>query len=89
MKLPKLQHILLTALLSMPLVVPLSHGNNHGSGVSLQQAAAIAQKTYAGKVIRSEAAQRGGRQIYIIRLLNKGRVKEVTIDSQSGRIINP
>lgn len=73
----------------MPLFMPLGHANNHSSGISLKQAAAIAQQTYAGKVIRSEIAQLGGRQIYIIRLLKEGRVKEVSIDSKSGRIINP
>ena len=85
MKLPKLPHILLTALL----FIPPSQANDSSAGISLQQAAAIAQQTYSGKVIRSEVAQRGGRQIYVIRLLKKGRVKEVSIDSQSGKILTP
>ncbi|WP_286236612.1 PepSY domain-containing protein [Neptuniibacter halophilus] len=57
--------------------------------LSLKQATEQATRTLGGKVVKADTIARDGRAIYKIRLLNDGHVKEVLIDSQSGKTIKP
>jgi uncharacterized membrane protein YkoI len=57
-------------------------------GVSLQQATAMAQMRYAGRVVRAEPVQMGDRLVYEIRILgDDGRVRTVRIDAQTGTFL--
>jgi uncharacterized membrane protein YkoI len=54
--------------------------------VSLEQAIAMAQSRYRGRVVRAETTTRGGRVQHEIRILGEdGRVRNVRIDAQSGQ----
>lgn len=59
------------------------------AGISLQEATDTALKQFGGEVIKSESNKQNGTSVYVIRLLSNGRVKEVHIDSQSGKVIAP
>lgn len=59
------------------------------TGVTLQQATAKAVQQFGGEVIKSEVNKQNGTPVYVIRLLTKGRIKEVLINSQNGKVISP
>lgn len=59
------------------------------AAISLQQATDTALKKFGGEVIKSESNKQNGTPVYVIRLLSNGRVKEVHIDSQTGKVIAP
>jgi hypothetical protein len=55
-------------------------------GVSLQQAIAMAQQRYPGKVVRAETKQQNGRRVHEIRILgDDGRVRTVRYDADDRR----
>ena len=57
--------------------------------VDLKRAVKIAQDAFGGEVVKAdEVVQRGQRQ-FQIRLVNKGRVRDVLVDAATGRILNP
>jgi uncharacterized membrane protein YkoI len=59
-----------------------------GGGVSLQQATAMAQMRYPGRVVRAEPVQMGDRVVYEIRILgDDGRVRTVRIDARTGQFL--
>lgn len=59
-----------------------------GGPVTLEQAIAMAQGRYRGRVVRAETKMRGGRTEHEIRILGEdGRVRNVRIDAQSGRFL--
>lgn len=58
-----------------------------GGGISLQQAVALAQQRFNGRVLRAETVTRGGRQVHEILLLDDGRARTVRIDAQSGQFM--
>ena len=59
-----------------------------GGGVSLQQATAMAQMRYQGRVVRAETVQMGDRVVHEIRILgDDGRVRTVRIDAQTGAFL--
>lgn len=56
-------------------------------GLSLDEAVARAEQQFSARVVRAEEKRRGDRRIYRIRLLSSdGRVFDVTVDAESGRI---
>ncbi|WP_341937653.1 PepSY domain-containing protein [Marinimicrobium sp. C2-29] len=56
--------------------------------ISASQAAAIVQKHYGGKVLKVQSTQKNGRLIYRVKiLLDNGRVRNVGVDAQSGRLL--
>jgi hypothetical protein len=56
--------------------------------VSLEQATAMAQRQYSGRVVRAETKNRGGRTEHEIRILgDDGRVRTVRIDAQTGQFL--
>ena len=55
-------------------------------GVTLQQAIAMAQQRYQGKVVRAETKSQNGRRVHEIRILgDDGRVRTVRYDADDGR----
>jgi uncharacterized membrane protein YkoI len=54
------------------------------SGVSLQQAKAMAERRFKAKVISEETRQEGDRKIYVLRLLNDKESWVVRVDASTG-----
>jgi uncharacterized membrane protein YkoI len=53
----------------------------------MDQAVRMAERRYKARVVRVESIKRGGRTVYVLRLLDqRGRVFTVRIDASSGRI---
>jgi uncharacterized membrane protein YkoI len=77
-----------------PMVASARHDKNHTdsnepprstAGISKDQAIEIAQRRYKARVVRAEAADNGGRRVYVLRMLSdEGRVWTVRIDAQTG-----
>ena len=57
--------------------------------LSPKQAMEIAVKHAEGSVIKTEASEHNGRAVYVIRVVNEGRVKDILVDSLSGEIVKP
>jgi uncharacterized membrane protein YkoI len=58
------------------------------SGMSLDQAVAMAERRYKARVVRADARKEEGRTIYVLRLLNdSGRVWTVRIDADTGAVL--
>lgn len=54
-------------------------------GLSMDEAVDLAQRRYNARVVRAEVSERGGRRVYLLRLLSAdGRVFNVRIDAASG-----
>jgi uncharacterized membrane protein YkoI len=49
----------------------------------------IATKHEAGNVIKTEASEHNGRAVYVIRIVNEGRVRDILVDSLNGKIVTP
>ena len=59
---------------------PLQRG-----GMSLQQAIALAQQSYRGRVVRAETKSQNGRRVHEIRILgDDGRVRTVRYNADGG-----
>lgn len=59
----------------------------HAEGLSLDAAVARAEKQYNARVVRAEEKRSGERRVYQIRLLSSdGRVFDVTVDAETGRM---
>src|SRR5690242_18645415 len=57
------------------------------AGLTLDQAIAMAERTYKARVVRADTQHEGDRIVYVLRLLNgAGRVWTVRVDAQSGRM---
>lgn len=56
---------------------------------SVKQASEIAQEAYGGQVVKAEEADVEGKTVYVIRVVNEGRVRDVKIDPDDGKILNP
>ena len=70
-------------------MLPLHSSHAAPKGITLQQAAEKAVQQFGGEVVKSEVNKQNGTPVYVIRLLTKGRVKEVLINSQNGKVISP
>jgi uncharacterized membrane protein YkoI len=57
------------------------------AGVSLDEAVAMVRNRYGGKVIGADTVEEHGRKVHVIKLLSdKGRVRTVKVDAESGKI---
>ena len=56
--------------------------------ITLKQATETAVSSFGGSVLKTETAERDGRSVYKIRLVNSGRVKVILVDIHSGKILN-
>lgn len=54
------------------------------SGISMQQAKAMAERRFKAKVISQETRQEGDRKIYVLRLLNDKESWVVRVDATTG-----
>ncbi|KXJ50025.1 PepSY domain-containing protein [Neptuniibacter pectenicola] len=85
------QH-LRVAVLFTSLLVSFSHNalaNDQQGVLSPKQAMEIATKHEAGNVIKTEASEHNGRAVYVIRIVNEGRVRDILVDSLNGKIVTP
>ena len=85
------QH-LRVAVLFTSLLVSVSHNalaNDQQGVLSPKQAMEIATKHEAGNVIKTEASEHNGRAVYVIRIVNEGRVRDILVDSLNGKIVTP
>ena len=56
-----------------------------GRPMSLDEAVDAAQRRYNARVVRAEVEDRGGRRVYVLRLLSSdGRVFNVRVDAATG-----
>lgn len=81
-------NVVMTVMLSTCLVAPVAAAAPP-SPLSLKQAIQIAMESTGGDVIKTESSEYKGRSVYRIRLVNEGRVKDILIDSQNGKVITP
>ena len=85
------QHLRI-AVLFTSLLIGFSHNafaNGQENVLSPKQAMKIATKHSAGNVIKTEASEHNGRAVYVIRIVNEGRVKDILVDSLNGKIVKP
>ena len=55
--------------------------------ISMDEAIDLAQRRYNARVVRAEVSDRGGRRVYLLRLLSDdGRVFNVRVDAATGSI---
>lgn len=70
--------------------LPVRDGGGRGgrvtadSGISMQQAKAMAERRFKAKVISGETRQEGDRKIYVLRLLNDKESYIVRVDAATG-----
>ena len=58
--------------------------------VTLDQAVELVRNQQKGRVLSAETRRQNGDSVHVIKLLNKqGRVKQIRIDSTSGRRVLP
>jgi uncharacterized membrane protein YkoI len=64
---------------------PHRHRPQAGPTLSREQATVLVQKRYGARVVRTDIEQRGGREVFVFRLLSAGsKVWTVRIDAESG-----
>jgi hypothetical protein len=57
------------------------------AALTLDQAVALAERTYNARVVRADTQHDGERVVYVLRLLNAaGRVWTVRVDAQTGQM---
>ena len=56
---------------------------------SVKQATEIAQQAYGGQVVKAEETDVEDKKVYVIRVVNEGRVRDVMVDPEDGTILNP
>ncbi|KGK42397.1 hypothetical protein LH51_07725 [Nitrincola sp. A-D6] len=56
---------------------------------SLKQASEIALETFAGQVVKAEETEVDHKPVFLIRIVNDGRVRDVMINPEDGEILNP
>jgi len=74
----------------------LAHRHEHESEaaalaqtkISLQQAVDTATAAVPGQVLSAELDERRDQTAYFVEVVDQGRIYEVTIDSQSGKVID-
>ena len=57
--------------------------------ISLKQASEIAQEAFGGQVVKAEEAEVDEKPVFLIRVVNDGRVRDVIISPDDGEILNP
>lgn len=73
-----------TELTSIPPVL-----RSPGARVNLVEASEIARQAHGGEVIKAELTRYKGFRVYMVRLLEEGRVRDVLIDAASGALLEP
>ncbi len=88
----------LAAGLLAALVLPASAESFDDSGlpnatgsqrVDLVQASRIARMELGGEIIKAELTRYHGADVYMVRLLDQGRVREALVDASTGKMLLP
>lgn len=75
------------AILGLSLSAP---GLSQESGeIDLKRAAEIALEAFGGQVLKAEEIEESGQHLFHIRLVNEGRVRDVMIEADTGRVVTP
>lgn len=56
---------------------------------SLKRASEIAQDAFGGQVVKVEEVDVDDKPVFLIRIVNDGRVRDVMINPDNGEILNP
>ncbi|WP_168927389.1 PepSY domain-containing protein [Nitrincola alkalilacustris] len=75
------------ALLGLSLSAPAL--SQEADVIDLKRAAEIALETYGGQILKAEEVEEEGQQLFHIRLVNEGRVRDVKIEADTGRVVTP
>ncbi|WP_409524182.1 PepSY domain-containing protein [Nitrincola sp. MINF-07-Sa-05] len=75
------------ALIGLSLSIPAL--TQDAGEIDLKRAAEIALEAYGGQVLKAEEVEEDGQQLFHIRLVNEGRVRDVKIEADSGRVVAP
>lgn len=87
-----------TALLLMATALSASAAEDGESGaavtgaaqpVNLLEASQLARDALGGAIIKAELTRFEGKDAYLVRLLEEGRIRDVLIDAASGRMLSP
>lgn len=83
------KQLLLRSLLTLSLAMGCSQITlaTESTTVTLKEAMIKATEVTGGEVIKTETTQFRDRAVYKIRLVKEGRVKDVLIDSQNGKVL--
>ncbi len=57
--------------------------------VDLVQASRIARMELGGEIIKAELTRYRGSEVYMVRLLDRGRVREALVDATTGKMLLP
>ncbi|WP_343807160.1 PepSY domain-containing protein [Marinobacterium maritimum] len=57
--------------------------------VDLVQASRIARMELGGEIIKAELTRYRGTEVYMVRLLDQGRVREALVDAATGAMLSP
>ncbi|GAA0789740.1 PepSY domain-containing protein [Marinobacterium sediminicola] len=57
--------------------------------VDLVQASRIARSELGGEIIKAELTRYQGMDVYMVRLLDQGRVREALVDAATGEMLTP
>ncbi len=84
----------LLVMLALPVnAEPEGKGRNSGQAgsqpVDLVQASRIARMELGGEVIKAELTRYRGSAVYMVRLLDRGRVREALVDATTGVMLSP
>lgn len=74
-------------LIAAVLILPFSSAN--AAPLTVEAASAKATEKFGGQVIKTERKKQNGRPVYAIRLLTEGRIKEIIIDRDTGKLLSP
>lgn len=77
----------LTIAAAAALASPLAAQNNPARTIGLTRAVAAAERALPGIALEAELEAQGGRLVYEVELLSKGRIHDVRIDARSGRML--
>lgn len=75
------------ALIGLSLSLPAL--SQEAGEIDLKRAAEIALEAYGGQVLKAEEVEEGGQHLFHIRLVNEGRVRDVKIEADTGRVVTP
>ena len=79
--------LLCGSLLSLCAISPLSA--LAVEAINIQQARQIVESETGGRVVKSQSAYWQGRTVYRFRVVQQGRIRDLMVDAQSGKIMNP
>ncbi|GEM_PF-5103796 len=83
----RFNQLLCGSLLSLLACSPLSA--NAAEAINIQQARQIVETETGGRVVKSQTGYWQGTMVYRFRVVQQGRIRDLVVDAQSGKLINP